>query len=97
MQVYAVYLRHGSVKVQKIIRDGVFKDNFHEINENYFLLRAQNTDATKLSYALGIGPAEDFDDGVSQSGIVFRLSPHYFGYWNRDTWEWIDDAFKDGE
>lgn len=90
MQVYAVVLRDESHKVRQSIHQH-FPDDFHQINDDLFLVRTRNTNATDLSRLLGMTPDEN--EETPQSGIVFRLSAHYYGYWGRALWEWVADAF----
>ena len=92
MQVYAVVLRDDSQGVRNLIQKDFEKDMF-KISENYFLVRTENTDAKSLSRSLGI-PAELDEKGPRQSGVVFRLSPHYWGFWDKTIWEWLGDAFE---
>ena len=89
MQVYAVTLTKHSQEIAGIIRDH-FPSNHYEVNENQILVRTESMDAPQLSRLLGMGDESEHP----MSGVVFRLAPHYYGFWHRELWEWLSDAFE---
>ena len=97
MQVYSVTLNtlgeESATQAKEIIRDH-FESNFILLNDNQILIRTNGMDATQLSKVLGMWQ-DDPEKVPSTLGVIFRLSPHYHGFWEKQLWEWLEDAFKD--
>jgi hypothetical protein len=91
MQVYAIALNNQARKAPQLIKDN-YPDHY-KFDDNLYLVRAQNTDVTRVCQLLGI---LDLDNKEGREyGVVFRLAPHHAGYADSALWEWLDDAHKE--
>lgn len=67
-----------------------YKNNFFRLTEDSWLVAVKGT-AKEVSETIGFG-----DSGGPGSAVVFELGS-YFGYAQKNVWEWISTKWEESE